>query len=127
MVLVVWICVSGTNFGPINLEEYVGIKVEGVDVVFLGPADLAASMSLIGQPGHPDVVKAIDNCFRKINESGKVAGILTSSKQLIADYSDKGAQMLGVGLDTILLANTTKELAEFYMPELKKRKSNTQY
>ena len=32
MVLVVWICVSGTNFGPINLEEYVGIKVEGVDI-----------------------------------------------------------------------------------------------
>ncbi len=103
------------------------LKVEGIDVVFLGPADLAASMGLIGQPGHKDVVSAVDSCLKKIKESGKVAGILTSSKTLIKDYSDKGAQMIGVGLDTILLANATKELAEYYKPELKERKSNTQY
>ena len=103
------------------------LEVEGVDVIFLGPAALAASMGLIGQPGHADVVKAVDNCLKKINESGKVAGVLTSSKDLISDYSDKGAQMLGVGLDTILLANATKKLAEYYKPSLKNNQSNTQY
>jgi len=103
------------------------LQVDGVDVIFLGPADLAASMGYIGQPSHPDVVSALDNCLSKIIAAGKKPGVLTSSKELIADYSAKGAQMIGVGLDTIILAKATKALAEFYKSELAEQTSNTEY
>jgi len=103
------------------------LAVEGIDVVFLGPADLAGTMGHLGNPGHPDVKAKVHECLERIVKSGKVAGVLTSSKELIADYTEKGATMIGVGLDTIILAKATKALAEFYKPELKEVVSNTKY
>lgn len=103
------------------------LTVEGVDVVFLGPADLAASMGHLGNPSHPDVKAQVDICLSKIKASGKIPGVLTSSKEFIADYSNKGAQMIGVGLDTIILSKATRALAEYYKPELKEQISNTAY
>ena len=46
-----------TTTGLANLAEIAA--VEGVDGVFFGPADLSASMGLLGQPAHPDVVSAM--------------------------------------------------------------------
>lgn len=101
------------------------LEVEGLDVIFLGPADLAATMGYLGQPGHPEVVRIVKDCIQKIVKSGKVAGFLTGSKELIQAYSDEGALMIGLGLDTILLAKATKSLAEEY--KLKLGNSNTTY
>jgi len=107
------------------LDDILAIK--GVDVVFMGPADLAGTMGHLGNPGHPDVKALVNDCLKRIVDAGKVPGVLTSSKELIADYTEKGAKMIGVGLDTIILAKATKEIAEFYKPELKKKISNTTY
>lgn len=103
------------------------LEVDGLDVVFLGPADLGATMGYLGQPGHPEVVALVKECLRKIVKSGKVAGFLTGSKELIQAYSDEGALMIGVGLDTLLLAKATRALAEEFKPELKAKASNTKY
>lgn len=103
------------------------LKVAGVDVVFMGPADLAGTMGHLGNPGHPEVKEMVNDCLRRIVEAGKVPGVLTSSKELVADYTEKGAKMVGVGLDTIILAKATKALAEHYKPELKNHASNTTY
>lgn len=103
------------------------LELPGVDIIFLGPADLAGSMGYLGQPGHPDVVVKIHECIDKIKHSDKAAGILTSDKKLIDQYSELGVDMLAVGLDTILLAKATKAIAEMYKPELKDLVSNTKY
>ncbi len=103
------------------------LAVKEVDVVFMGPADLAATMGHLGNPGHPEVKAQVNDCLKRIVKAGKTPGVLTSSKELIADYTDKGARMIGVGLDTIILAKATKELAEYYKPELKADQSNTTY
>lgn len=103
------------------------LKVEGLDVLFLGPADLAATMGYLGKPGHPEVVAVVKDCIQKIKKAGKIAGFLTGSKELINTYTQEGALMIGVGLDTILLAKATKALAESYKPELGKEQSNTKY
>lgn len=108
-----------------NLEEI--LKVEGLDVCFIGPADLGATMGYLGQPSHPEVVALVKETIRKIVKAGKVAGFLTGSKPLIQEYTDAGASMIGVGLDTILLAKATKALAESYKEELLADKSNTKY
>jgi len=94
------------------------LKVEGLDVCFIGPADLAATMGYLGQSGHPEVVSLVKDCIAKIRKAGKVAGFLTASKKLIAEYSEAGALMIGVGLDTLMLAEATRNLAENYKKEL---------
>ena len=108
-----------------NLDEI--LKVDDIDAIFIGPADLAATMGHLGNPGHPDVVEKVNECLSKIKASDKEAGILTSSKTLIDNYIDKGAKMVGVGIDTLLLSKAAKELAETFKPELKEIQSDTKY
>ena len=103
------------------------LEVEGLDVCFLGPADLGATMGYLGQPGHPEVVALVKTCIQKIVKAGKIAGFLTGSKPLIQAYTDAGASMIGVGVDTILLAKATRALASVYKEELLANKSNTKY
>ena len=90
------------------------LEVEGIHVFFIGPADLAASMGYLGQADHPEVVKVVKNCIQKIIQASKVAGFLTVSEALIESYSNAGAMMRGVGLDTLLLAKASENLATKY-------------
>ena len=55
-------------------------KIDGLDGIFIGPADLAASMGHLGNPRHPDVRKAIDDAIKRIRKAGKAAGILSKNK-----------------------------------------------
>jgi 4-hydroxy-2-oxoheptanedioate aldolase len=92
-----------------NLDAIAGI--EGVDGVFIGPADLSASLGHVGNPGHAEVQAAIEDAIRRINRSGKAAGILTPDEALARKYLDLGATFVAVGLDTNLLARATSALA----------------
>ena len=85
--------------------------VEGVDGVFIGPADLSASMGHAGNPGHPDVQAAIADGIARIVKAGKAAGILTPDESQARRYLELGATFVAVGLDTNLLAKTTSALA----------------
>ncbi len=84
---------------------------EGVDGVFIGPADLSAAMGHVGQPGHPEVLAAIDDAIARIVRAGKAAGILTTDEALARHYLELGATFVAVGLDTNLLARATSALA----------------
>ena len=86
------------------------LKVEGVDGVFIGPSDLSASMGYVGQPGHPDVVQAIEQAIKQIVSAGKAAGILVVDPVLAKYYIEKGASFVAVGVDTLLLANSARAL-----------------
>jgi 4-hydroxy-2-oxoheptanedioate aldolase len=99
-----------------NLDEI--LAVEGVDGVFIGPSDLSASMGYIGQAGHPDVVSAIKGGLKKIRAAGKYAGLLCLDPSLAKDYEQAGANFIGVGVDTMILAQGAKRLAaQFKSPE----------
>lgn len=111
--------------GVENLDDI--LEVTELDGVFIGPADLAASMGHLGNAGHPDVVKTVVSCIRKIVAKGKFAGFLTLSPDLIDQYSEAGAQMIGVGIDSILLAKAAEGLANKYKKGLDKKGSNTSY
>ena len=69
-------------------------------------------MGHIGNPRHPDVVKVIHEVLHKARAAGKAAGILVIDPAHIQDYRDHGANMIGVGVDTLLLANGAQRLAE---------------
>jgi len=85
--------------------------VDGVDGVFFGPADLAASMGMIGKPADPAVKAAIMQGIAAVKRAGKVAATLTSDRGLARDYLDGGAQFVAVGVDTSILVKAAKELA----------------
>jgi 4-hydroxy-2-oxoheptanedioate aldolase len=88
---------------------------EGVDAVFIGPSDLSASMGYIGEPGHPEVVKAVCEGFKSILAAGKQPGVLAVNKELVSTYVEAGARFIGVGADTALFSNATRKLAAEYI------------
>jgi 4-hydroxy-2-oxoheptanedioate aldolase len=85
--------------------------VEGVDGIFVGPADLAASMGHPGAPGHPEVVAAIEEALARIGRAGKPAGILTPDRAFAGRCLELGALFVAVGVDTALLARGAEALA----------------
>jgi 4-hydroxy-2-oxoheptanedioate aldolase len=98
--------------GLANLDAITA--TEGVDGVFIGPADLAADMGFLGKPGAPEVQAAVEDALRRIQDRGKAAGILTADQWLARRYVELGAGFVGIGSDVGLLANsTTKLLDEF--------------
>ena len=87
------------------------LEVDGVDGVFIGPSDLSASMGHIGNARHPDVVKVIREILQKTRAADKAAGILVLDPAQAREYRDCGANMIGIGTDTLLLANSAQQLA----------------
>ena len=85
--------------------------VEGVDGVFFGPADLAASMGLLGQSTHADVKRAIEGGIATVRAAGKAAGVLAVDVALARRYLDQGAQFVAVGADVSLMVRACRELA----------------
>ncbi|ANK91858.1 MULTISPECIES: 4-hydroxy-2-oxoheptanedioate aldolase [Rhizobium] len=85
--------------------------VEGVDGVFIGPADLAASFGHPGQPGHPEVVAAIEDAIGRLKILGKPAGILTPDETFAARCISLGTLFTAVGVDVALLARGSEALA----------------
>ena len=91
---------------------------EGVDGVFIGPADLAADMGFLGKPGAPEVQVEVERALLRIQSHGKAAGILIGDLGLARRYLDLGASFVAIGNDVTLLANaTTKLLADFRSAE----------
>ena len=96
-----------------NLAEIAA--VEGVDGVFFGPADLSASMGLLGQPLHPDVTAAISHGISTVRAAGKACGIIQTDPAEARRYLDLGATFVAVGVDSLLLRSAAKALAtEFH-------------
>ena len=88
--------------------------VDGVDAVFIGPADLAASMGKLGQPEHPEIVSTIEAALATIVAHGKRAGVNAFSEPLARRYMTAGASFVLVGADVAVLARGTEELAARY-------------
>ena len=88
--------------------------VEGVDGVFIGPADLSASLGHIGNPAHPEVQDAIKDAVTRLRKIGKPAGILTPNEAEARRYIEWGCTFTAVGSDLGLLAKNADALAKAF-------------
>jgi 2-dehydro-3-deoxyglucarate aldolase len=86
--------------------------VEGVDVVFVGPSDLAAGLGHPGNVGHPEVQAAIEQVFAAAAAAGLPAGILAPAELDARRYIEMGAKMVAVGADQGLFRAATQGLCD---------------
>ncbi|WP_284754789.1 HpcH/HpaI aldolase/citrate lyase family protein [Arthrobacter sp. efr-133-R2A-120] len=91
------------------------LAVDGVDAIFLGPSDLAASMGLLGEQEHPKVRAAVEHCLAAAKTAGKPAGVNAFNEATARAYMDAGASFLLVGADVALLARGTEALADKFI------------
>jgi len=84
--------------------------VDGVDGIFIGPADLHASMGYTGETANPAVLPLIEESMRRIRKAGKAPGYLSpveaDAKRMLA----AGAPFVAVGADVGLLARGAENL-----------------
>ncbi|MGW9631978.1 aldolase/citrate lyase family protein [Agromyces sp. NPDC055520] len=89
--------------------------VDGVDALFVGPADLAASMGFIGQQSHPDVVEGVLRSIRAGAAAGKPVGVNAFVPADADRYLAAGASFVAVGADVALVARASEALAERFI------------
>jgi len=92
-----------------NIEAICGI--DGVDGVFIGPADLHASLGHAGETANPKVKPMIDDAIRRIRKAGKAPGILTPNEADARHWLECGALFVAVGSDAGILARGADALA----------------
>ena len=98
-----------TQAGLDAIEAICGI--EAVDGVFVGPADLHASLGHTGEIANPKVKPVIDDAIRRIRKAGKAPGILKPSEDDARHWLDCGALFVAVGADVGILARGAEALA----------------
>lgn len=101
-----------TKNGFENLDAI--LNIDGVDGVFFGAADLAASFGYLGESNHPEIVAMIERGLRTVVQGGKAGGVLCGDKRIVERYRDAGARFIAVGVDSLLLAAATAALCTEY-------------
>lgn len=98
---------------PAALEQIDDIvAVDGLDVVFVAPNDLAQAMGRQGQVDHPDVVTAVDRAVARVVQSGRVVAGTLCRPEHITRFTSLGARFLYVTLDEWIRTGATRYLEE---------------
>lgn len=110
----------------VQVESTTGVEnaaeiaaVDGVDGVFVGPSDLAASMGVLGQQTHPEVVVAVLSTFEAVRAAGKPVGVNAFDPAAAEAYLEADASFILVGADVALLARGSEALATRFIPDPK--------
>ena len=90
-----------TKAGLLELDDI--LSVDGIDGVFIGPADLAADMGYLDNPKAEEVQEAIFNVLKQISASNKAAGILSLDDQETEIFLCAGASFVGVASSVLTL------------------------
>ncbi len=85
--------------------------VDGIDGVFVGPADLHASLGYPGETGNPKVQPVIEGAMQRIRKAGKAPGVLIADEKLARRYIEAGCLFTAVGADVSILARGAEALA----------------
>lgn len=87
-------------------------NVNGVDVLFIGPADLSMELGLFGEFDHPVFIDAVQRTVAAANKAGKATGILFFNTSEYTKYHDMGIRFIACGSDGTFVTNGAKQMAE---------------
>ena len=99
-----------TMAGLDNLEAIAG--VDGIDGVFIGPADLGAALGHLTNRNNPEVVATIKQACKRLKAVGKPSGILTTDADQAQMWLDEGFAFVACGVDANLLTREADRLAK---------------
>jgi 4-hydroxy-2-oxoheptanedioate aldolase len=109
------LCVLVQVESAVGLDNLPAIAAtEGVDGVLFGPADLSASLGLLGRPADQRVQDAIVRGIATVRKAGKAAGVLSADPTIARRYLVSGALFVAVGIDTTLLVRAARELRAMF-------------
>lgn len=108
----------------VQIESVAGVEnaaqiaaVEGVDAIFIGPADLSTSMGHAGDASHPEVQERIRHTIACCLEQGKACGILAPREEDARRYAAWGCSFIAISIDISLLRQAAQQsLARFHQP-----------
>ncbi len=105
------ICVIAMIESPTAIDNVEAIcAVDGIDVAFVGPMDLATTLGRPGGATEPSVIDQVESAIRRIATTGKVPGVFAGSPALADRYIAAGARLVGCGVDHRVLAVATDDL-----------------
>lgn len=90
-----------------NLDDI--IMTDGIDGIFIGPADLSASLGYPDNAGHPEVQQKIEQAIKRIRQLGKAAGFLATDVEMAKKCISWGANFVAIGVDTMLYTQALDE------------------
>lgn len=93
--------------GITNIDEI--LDVEGIDVIFIGPYDLSASMGLIGDVRNEKVQKELAYIVKKAKEKNKIIGTFADDIESAKHYRGLGIEYISYSVDVGIIANKFKE------------------
>lgn len=95
-----------------NLDEI--LKLEELDVVFIGPMDLSQSLGrdVMGQRNHPRLLEAIDQIIEKVNKAGKAVGTVADNAQMAKELMEKGVRYIPISSDQGMIGNMAKNIVK---------------
>lgn len=97
---------------PEALENLDAIAaLDGVDVLFIGPADLSMALGIFGQLEHPLFTDALEKIVNAARNAGKATGILIFDPKDFEKYQAMGIQLIACGSDATFVANGAAALA----------------
>ena len=111
--------ITDNLLGVIQIETLESLKhldeiaaIDGVDVLFLGPADLSLALGILGQWDHPDFIQAVEAIGNAAKKAGKAAGVLFFDVIQYDFYYNQGFRFLASGSDMVFVNEGAKSLAK---------------
>lgn len=79
------------------------LDVDGIDAIFIGPADLAASMGYLTNPMHPSVISTIHKIIEVANSKNIPVGSISVNDEFNKELIKRGINFLATAIDTVAL------------------------
>jgi 2-dehydro-3-deoxyglucarate aldolase/4-hydroxy-2-oxoheptanedioate aldolase len=84
--------------------------VPGIDAIFIGPSDLAASMGLLGDIGNPAVQAKLEEGAKLCRAAGKPCGIIGGTPEMVARFAGYGYDWIAIGSDMSFMVTRAQEM-----------------
>lgn len=84
--------------------------IDGVDVLFVGPADLSHGLGIPGQFDHPDYLAALERVVAAADANGRATGILLRDAAALPRHRDLGFRFIGLGSDAAYIAHGARDV-----------------
>jgi 4-hydroxy-2-oxoheptanedioate aldolase len=78
------------------------VKIDGIDVIFIGPNDLSQSLGVPGQQTHPTVLAAIDKIIDTVSKTDKALGIMVPNVETARKWRERGIRYISIGFESLL-------------------------